>query len=376
MSVSNIATARRSVLSLLLAVVLPTSAVLCTSVCWATNQATQDVLDSPAMRASHPERSVFIDLARAGNRLVAVGERGQVLLSDDNGQRWRQAQVPVSVGLTAVQFVDAEHGWAVGHAGVVLVTRDGGETWARQLDGHQAARLELEAAQRERTGSVDEEAAEVRVQTAERLVQEGADKPFLALAFTDANHGLVVGAYGLAFRTEDGGATWNSILGAIDNPTGLHLYAVARQGESWFLAGEQGYLARSEDGQHFRQLESPYSGTFFTLVSRDDRSLLIGGLKGHAFILDASTDLVVPLPVLMPISFSDAISLADGRALLANQAGGIFVSVPAAPDRLIPALPPTGKPLSGVIQAADGNLVVAGFTGLSCLSLPTLSASE
>ncbi len=59
------------------------------------------------------------------------GERGIVLLSDDAGVSWRQAKVPVSVSLTAVQFVDAEQGWAVGHLGVVLHTQDGGGNLAK-----------------------------------------------------------------------------------------------------------------------------------------------------------------------------------------------------------------------------------------------------
>ncbi|MDH4581650.1 BNR domain-containing protein [Pseudomonas sp. BN415] len=358
----------RQVGGLLLALALPI-----TPVCFAAGQAAGDVLESPAMRVSNPERAVFIDLARAGDRLVAVGERGLVLLSDDNGQHWRQAQVPVSVGLTAVQFVDAQQGWAVGHAGVILASRDGGDTWQLQLDGRRAAQLELDAARHEMPASADAEAAEARVQTAERMVEEGADKPFLALAFTDAQHGLVVGAYGLAFRTEDGGATWRSVVGAIDNPMGLHLYAVARQGERWFLAGEQGYLARADDGQHFLPLDTPYSGTLFTLASRADGALLIGGLKGHAFLLAPGADSAEALPVMAPVSFSDAIRLADDRVLLANQAGGLFTSVTGT---IAPAAKPQGRPVSGVIQAADGSLVVAGFTGLSRLALPAVSASE
>ena len=78
------------------------------------------VLERSALPSAKAERAVLLGLARAGQRLVAVGERGIVLLSDDNGQRWRQAQVPVSVSLTAVQFVDDRRGWAVGHLGVVL----------------------------------------------------------------------------------------------------------------------------------------------------------------------------------------------------------------------------------------------------------------
>jgi len=335
-----------------------------------------EVLKSPAPMTANSDRAVFLDVARAGDRVVAVGERGLVLFSDDNGQHWLQAKVPVSVSLTAVQFVDKNHGWAVGHSGAVLVTRDGGETWQIQLDGLQAAKLELEAAQAEKSAAADQDAAEARIQTAERLVAEGADKPFLALAFSDAKHGIVVGAYGLAFQTDDGGATWHSAVGQIENPMGLHIYAITHHDKQWFIAGEQGFLARSNDGLIFKQLESPYSGTFFTLGLRHDGGLLIGGLKGHAFLLPAGSDVAVPLPVLAPVSFSDSLELSDNRVLLSNQAGGLFVSPSENSSVIKPALPPTGKPVSGAVQAADGTLVIAGFTGLSRVSLPAASASE
>ncbi|MEX5503709.1 YCF48-related protein, partial [Pseudomonas putida] len=105
-----------------------------------------DVLAQPALRGPQALRAVLQDVARAGTRLVSVGERGVVLLSDDNGASWRQAKaVPVSVTLTAVQFVDARNGWTVGHAGVVLHSEDGGEHWTLQLDGKRAGALELQA---------------------------------------------------------------------------------------------------------------------------------------------------------------------------------------------------------------------------------------
>jgi photosystem II stability/assembly factor-like uncharacterized protein len=334
-----------------------------------------DALSSAAMPVAQAERAVFIDLARAGERLVAVGERGLILLSDDHGQSWRQAAVPVSLTLTAVQFADARNGWAVGHAGVVLATRDGGESWQLQLDGRQAAQLELEAARRDLDGAADVEAAEARLQAAERLLEEGPDKPLLALAFTDARHGLVVGAYGLAFRTADGGATWQSVVGQIDNPMGLHLYAIARLGEHWFLAGEQGYLARSLDGgRSFEELDSPYSGTFFALAGGQDGSLIVAGLKGHAFVSHDRGDSFEPLPGRMPVSFNEAMALQDGRMLLANQGGMLFCATAGGP--LKPFGKPLGRPLSSLIQAADGSLVFAGFTGLSRLSLHDIADSE
>lgn len=336
-----------------------------------------DALDTPAMLAPQAKSAVLLDLARAGARLVAVGERGIVLLSDDNGVNWRQAVVPVSVSLTAVQFVDANTGWAVGHAGVVLASRDGGEHWVVQMDGLRAAQLELAAATAQRPSASDPDAASARVQTAERLAAEGADKPFLALQFVDARQGLIVGAYGLAFRTDDGGTTWQSIMGQIDNPMGAHLSAIAQQGEHWFLAGEQGFLARSDDaGKSFTQLQSPYTGSFFTLQMRDDGVLLVAGLKGNAFSSSDLGEHFQPVPVSMPVSFSDAIRTDDGQLLLVNQSGALFRSNKQPGPLLEPYGKPLGKPVASVIQAADGSLTLAGFTGLTRVSPSIATASE
>lgn len=357
----------------LMALALPVSAGLCQ----AQPAPVGEVLDTPALQVARAEQAVMTALARAGERLVAVGERGLVLLSDDNGQHWRQAQVPVSVSLTAVQFVDPRLGWAVGHAGVVLKSVDGGEHWTLQLDGHQAAQIELAAARQALDNAADADSAQARVQSAERLLAEGADKPLLALQFVDARRGLVVGAYGLALQTLDGGATWQSLMGQIDNPGGAHLYAIAHQGPRWFLGGEQGYLARSEDdGQSFVALDSPYAGSFFALQLRADGALLVAGLKGHAFVSSDGGDSFQPLPVAQPVSFSAATRLADGRALLVNQGGALFLGDGPGGVPLQPFAQPLGRPVAGLIQAADGSLVLAGFTGLLRLPQPSPAQAE
>ena len=48
--------------------------------------------DGPARVRAGALRSTLLDVASAGQRLVAVGERGHVLLSDDQGKTWRQAR--------------------------------------------------------------------------------------------------------------------------------------------------------------------------------------------------------------------------------------------------------------------------------------------
>src|SRR5215469_14097420 len=92
-----------------------------------------DLRKAPAWRSQAPESTLILGVAHAGPRLVAVGARGMVLLSDDDGTSWRQAKtVPVRSTLTAVSFIDSKSGWAVGHDGAILATNDGGETWTLQ----------------------------------------------------------------------------------------------------------------------------------------------------------------------------------------------------------------------------------------------------
>lgn len=58
-----------------------------------------------ALIANQANQAVLLGAAVTdSNRLVAVGERGVVLLSDDGGAHWRQGVVPVSITLTAVRF--------------------------------------------------------------------------------------------------------------------------------------------------------------------------------------------------------------------------------------------------------------------------------
>ncbi|MDB6083610.1 MAG: glycosyl hydrolase, partial [Gammaproteobacteria bacterium] len=84
----------------------------------------------PAEHVAAANQEMMLSAALAGKRIVAVGNRGVVLLSDDDGKTYRQARtVPVSTSLTGVWFADAQVGWAVGHWGAILKTSDGGETW-------------------------------------------------------------------------------------------------------------------------------------------------------------------------------------------------------------------------------------------------------
>ncbi|MBI5591635.1 MAG: hypothetical protein HY881_14260 [Deltaproteobacteria bacterium] len=324
-----------------------------------------DLLDRPAMLVHQPERSVLLDIAKAGNRIVAVGERGIVILSDDNGKTWRQAKVPTSVSLISVDFPSSTQGWVVGHSGIVLHTKDGGETWVRQLDGMVAARIAFEAAQSDlkRMGA-DNETAKSHSAAAHTLVDEGADKPFLDLKFKNEKEGIIVGAFGLVFHTLDGGATWTSWVNRIDNPNGFHFYTIQIIDDLIFLAGEQGLFCCSKDGgKTFKRIVTPYRGSYFCSVVSQSGRLLIAGMNGNAYWYDDQNENFTRIDVPVPVSFSASITGTDGYIFLANQAGDILRG--REQDQALSVLDgPRMVQTASLIQLLDGSFVVVGVGGV------------
>lgn len=207
----------------------------------------------PAQQSSIAGQAMVLGAARAGARLVSVGDRGVVMLSDDGGANYRQAaSVPISSTLTSVSFVDAKRGWAVGHWGAILSTSDGGEHWAQQ-------RLDVQN-----------------------------DRPLFSVHFFDAKQGVAVGLWSLVLTTDDGGKTW--VQQELVPPVGasradanlLHLFA-DRKGRL-YAAAERGFVLSSDDRGHtWRYMSTGYKGSFWSGLALDDGSLLVGGQRGSVY---------------------------------------------------------------------------------------------
>jgi photosystem II stability/assembly factor-like uncharacterized protein len=290
-------------------------------------------VDPLYQQASHTplaERSLVTGLARAGARLVAVGQRGQILYSDDRGGRWQQARVPVAVDLTAVAFASPRVGWAVGHDGVILNSTDGGASWQRQFDG----------------------------------VRSGAaPRPLLDLWFQDEQHGMVVGAFGMAMCTENGGATWTDCAATVDNPNGMHLNAIREVGGDVYIAGEQGLLLKRDAGGRFVPLESPYKGSFFGLAGSTG-TVLAFGLRGNAWVSHDRGQSWQRAATGVANTLTAGTVLADGTVVMASQAGQLLVSRDGGATFAPQAL---ARPQSAaaVLALDRGEVLVGGVRGLA-----------
>ncbi len=229
-----------------------------------------DAQPEEAILSAKAQDSLLLDATQlSSGRIVTVGERGHILISDDQGDSWRQVAVPTRDTLTAVDFIDDNNGVAVGFEQTILVTTDAGETW--QLKHH---------------------------------LENAFNQPaFFDVEYLDQKRVIAIGAYGLYFASDDAGETWQEqefealadIYGGFS-----HFYGLAQVADSdrLYLAGEKyvasedqdgvetstGLLAVSADGgKTWSKLASPYKGSFFGIAVAPNQQVFAYGLKGNLF---------------------------------------------------------------------------------------------
>lgn len=284
----------------------------------------------PAPLASH---ALLLDITKAGDRLVAVGAHGIVIVSSDQGAKWIQSAAPTRAMLTGVAFADAQHGWAVGHDGVILATTDGGVTWTHQDKG------------------------------------DDLETVYLDVLFLDAQRGFVVGAYGKFLTTDDGGKTWTPGKPVADE---VHFNRIARgdQGQL-FLAGESGTLLVSSDGgKKWTRSEVPYEGSLFAAVPVGATSLVVGGLRGHILTSPDNGGEWEQHDSDVTVLVMGGTVLKSGAVVLGGQGGNFFFSRDEGKSFTHWKPDTFGSSVAEVIEAADGMLVVVGEAGVARLKLP------
>ena len=267
--------------------------------------------------------SMLLDVTSYGKTLIAVGERGHVVISRD-GESWKQAEhVPTRSTLTTV-FNIGERMWAGGHDASILTSGDGGQTWTLQFfdpDRQQAV---------------------------------------MDILFTDLNNGIAVGSYGLFLRTRDGGQNW--VEATVDTEIDYHLNKLLYFGNGdWMIAGEAGYSYRShDDGNTWEPVEMPYQGSMWGALKTNEECIMFFGLRGHAMeSCDFGTSWV-ELKTGSESSISGAakyddllVLAANGGVILTRDDGGIFNIYHHS----------SGGDFAAVLSLGDGNFMLVGEDG-------------
>lgn len=303
----------------------------------AQDELTVKHIPRPAQIMPLADQSLLLDVVNTGKRLVAVGDRGHILLSAD-GNEWAQTEVPVRAALTAVAFAEGgEVGWAVGHDATIVQTTDGGRSWTLQ--------------------NFDPE----------------LERPYLDLWVFSAERALVVGAYGLMVETTDGGSTWNEVEAPSIRDEEVHFNSITRLNDgTLFIAGELGMLAYSTDeGASWTRLESPYESSFFGALPSGERGVLIFGLRGTLYrnsdpVNQPAVDAWTLIRNDDVASMFGGTRLDDGRVAMVGL-NGVVTIVDGDAARSFKSA--RGTPLSATIEFGGGLLSV-GESGIQRAPLP------
>ena len=325
-----------------------------------------------AVKSKYATESLLLGVTRAGTRMVAVGEYGNIVLSDDDGKTWRQAQkVPSTVTLTSVAFVDEKTGWAVGHDTLILKTEDGGENWVKQFGGGES------------------------------------DNALLSVFFKSPTHGWAIGAFNYTVETQDAGKTWverktlmppppegsvkapvidetadptapkKTVQGAgSDDPYAAaegdenHLNAMFQgpDANTILIAAEAGAVYRSADaGVTWTKILTGYPGSFWGGLTAKDGTVYVTGMRGNIWASKDKGQTFAKLDTSgADQSVAAGIQLKDGSFVFVGLGGQVLYSLDGVKYTL--TYRPDRKGLNAVIDD-DTDLFVFGEAGIQKQSM-------
>lgn len=267
------------------------------------------------------------DLARLDDRVIAVGERGTIIVSDDLGDTWRAThgddQLPVT--LTGISPLGGDTLLAVGHDAVLMRSDDAGDSWDVLMQ--------------------DQELGE----------------PLLGVWSADGEKIFAFGSFGKFFSSSDRGQSWQERELDIH---GEHLNDMDGDGQRLqLMVGEMGLVLRSQDeGENWERIEPFYRGSLFGVAYLGDAVWVTYGMRGHVFVSrdDGLNWSQVELPHRLPL-YGHA---EDDSGLVIVGTGGAYVKISRDGE-----LKDTGYlsglgTLTSAVVLPGGDLFVAGQRGL------------
>lgn len=272
----------------------------------------------------HPDRVHINDMLINGERLVAVGERGTILVSLDHGRSWQQATLATqrAATLTGVAALDENVLLAVGHDGWKLRSADGGATWHEVAFG----------------GELGE--------------------PLLDVWSANGLDAFALGSFGKFYESADGGNTWAAREMTAD---GWHLNGMggARNGRQ-MLVGEQGLVLRSEDaGRTWETLPAFYNGSLFGVVRLSDERWVTYGMRGRVFLTDDFGESWTQVELGHSHALYGHVLLPDAAGVMLVGADGSVVHL-AADGRLLQSTQRSGLGTLTSAVAVNQRLVLVG----------------
>ena len=344
-----------------------------------------ELLDLPAAKNKHAHSSVMLAMNSSESALTLVGERGHII--DMQGQQWQQANVPTSVTITDITTLNDGSQVAVGHDGIIISRSSVNAQWQKQFDGYELTKQVIKAQQdtiaqlKKQLPSIEDEIAkedltyriedlEFALEDSQLELQNGPNKPLLAIAKLSDDTLFVVGAYGTLLQSTDAGNSWTLQSKQLENPSNFHLNSIISDAQdNLYIVGENATAFRSLDkGATFEAMQLPYHGSFFGIVAHSDNSTLLAfGLQGNMAISSNGGESWQSLATKAPTSLLGGTVDGD-KAYLVGQ-GGVITTVDFAHDNAVATFKhPSGNTFADILIQQD-TLYLSGQHGLTTWSL-------
>lgn len=274
--------------------------------------------------------------------MVAGGELGTMLYSNDQGKHWLPAKVSNNrqALINQISFApDGMEGMAVGHEGWILHTTDGGLTWQ-------------EVAFDEKNG-----------------------EPLMGIARLPSGAWIAVGAFGRALRSDAQGKNWAPlVLPAAVEDKHMNRIVGSADGQRWLIVGERGLVLRSTDsGDTWTVVEPFYNGSLYNALALPNGGWLAYGMRGNVFHTAGGDAPWTASEMPVQASFYSHSLRPDGTIVLVGQGSLVATSKDGGAHFTISRVQGRAS-LTDVLLAPDGTGWLASDAGLQPYSVVAAGA--
>ncbi len=278
------------------------------------------------------DRAAFFGIAQAGSVALACGERGLMARMELARNSWQTTRLPTERSFTAIAMHTEGLAVAVGHNGVIFVSQDFGQQWQAVPD------------------------------TTIKSINPNYEA-WLTVGI-DANRRILVGgAFGIVASSSDLGKTWSTVQ-PLGDGFDWHVYHLSLDDtqRAWLLLGESGTVAESPNGMFWRELRTPYEGSFFGGLTTQMGARIIFGMRGRIYRQSRPGADWQLLEVPTTMAWMAGRVLKDGRIVLVGDQG--MTAVSNDDGRRFSVQKTWDASLSDLIETPSGELWISGKLGL------------
>jgi photosystem II stability/assembly factor-like uncharacterized protein len=235
----------------------------------------------------------FVKYLDAKN-VIAVGNYGTILISNNGGQNWKQLNSHTNANLLSISAIDKDTIYVSGQDLSLLKTTDGGNNWITLREGSYGSRNTSKVLfVNSKVGFLLGDGMEEFFKTTDSgktWIKQQVDYNFqgvTSLFFASADTGYASIGYGMSgtvLKTTDGGETWVTKNIPINWPLNSLVFTDKQTG---YMVGNMGNILKTEDAGETWQIlnEFPSNLTNNNLISVDFINQKIGFIVGSTEIL-------------------------------------------------------------------------------------------